>query len=356
MENRENINPLISILIVNYNGLKHLNDCFDSLNQQNFKDFEIVMVDNNSSDTSIAYTKKNFPNVIIVESDKNLGFAGGNNFGISLCHGKYIFCLNNDVIVAENCLSSLVKEIKVAEKILITSTHLTDSEIEETGIDLVISEADNTIWAAMMTQWGNPQLVDGGGDELYSWGLPFKYQGYNVSDSIFDKPREIFAACGGAVVYPKTLFEKLGGFDEQFFLIFEDIDLSLRAWHSGAKTIFVPKAVVQHKGSATIGGASKVGLYYSYRNSFWFKLKNYPLSTLLRHSWKYLIVFLLSFKGSVAQGMTKVWFKAHWDQFWGLSKIFKKRRKILLNSVRTSRELEEQFRPNWLKEKDGPYS
>ncbi|HLP42942.1 MAG TPA: glycosyltransferase family 2 protein, partial [Fibrobacteria bacterium] len=246
---------LLSVLLVNYNGKHHLEDCLGTLQAQDFRNFETVMVDNGSSDASVEYVTSQFPWVRVVQSERNLGFAGGNNLGLRHCRGDWVFLLNNDTRLDPGALGAIAEGIR--------------------------AHPSARVFQAFMIDFHKPDLVDSAGDTLYTSGVPFNYAGFPVSR--FREARPITSACGGAAVFERALLERLGGFDEDFFLIFEDVDLSLRARHLGEEIVFLPGAKVYHKGSASLGGKrSPMSFYYSERNQLLLLVKNFPLPTLLR--------------------------------------------------------------------------
>ena len=119
--------PLVSIIIVNYNGLELLKKCLMSLSKIQFTNYEVILVDNNSSDNSVNYVTKNFPQIILIKLDENKGFAEPNNIASKIAKGEYLLFLNNDTIVTENFLTELLNVIKNNEKIAICQSLLLKS-------------------------------------------------------------------------------------------------------------------------------------------------------------------------------------------------------------------------------------
>ncbi|MDR3000841.1 MAG: glycosyltransferase family 2 protein [Fibromonadaceae bacterium] len=307
--------PLISIIILNYNGKKHLQTCFESIFSQNFSDFEVILVDNNSIDDSIQFIEKNYPQIVIVRNEKNLGFAGGNNVGIARAKGEWIFLLNNDTALAPDCLAEIAKNIADGKQ-------------------------KQLVFAPLMLRFDDPEKIDSGGDCLYPWCYGYKYEDKSADDSLFAETRKISLACGGAVVFSKELLNKLGGFDEDFFLIYEDVDLSLRAKRIGAEIWMLPKAKVLHKGYATITSASALRMYYSERNRFWLKIKHYPLWTLLKYTPHFFVCLFSSLLLWTYRGAFLTWLKAYINALLGISKMLKKRRKIFSESKVSTADFE----------------
>ncbi|GBU24694.1 glycosyl transferase [Fibrobacteria bacterium R8-3-H12] len=312
-------NPLINILVLNCNGKHLLKPCLESIFEQNFTDYELVVVDNNSNDGSTEYIKENFPNITLIENSKNLGFAGGNNMGIKACTGKWIFFLNNDAILEKNCLEFLAK-------------HIENKKTEQ------------LVFMPLMLKADSPELIDSAGDMLYPWGYAYKYDNVPANKPEFLESKEIALACCGAALFNRELIEKLNGFDEDFFLYYEDVDLSLRARHLGAEIWLVPQAKVFHKGSATVGKKTKSRLYYIERNRFFAKLKNFPLITLIKYAPISFACSTLSFILWTARGFLGAWIKSRIDMLKGISKMLKKRKKIFAESKISTGEFEKWLR------------
>lgn len=316
--------PLFSVLIVNYNGLAHLPECLDSLRAQAFRDFEIIVVDNGSRDGSVAFLKDNYPEARVVRSDTNRGFAGGNNFGLPQCRGKFIYLLNNDVRVEPATLAELASAIEA-----------------NPGVGA---------FASFLINYRNPALVDSAGDAVYTCGKTFSFTGYPVS--LFTAPRFITSACAGAAAYSRRVIDKVGFFDEDFFLNFEDLDLSFRIQHAGEKILFVPASKVFHKGSATLGGKkSPISLYYSERNFGLFVLKNFPAPVLIRFLPAILFVKAWGLLAAIWFRTPVSWFKGNLAFLKLLPKIPAKREAVLGSSKLTGKQFHDLLRRHWLREK-----
>lgn len=316
--------PFLSVLIVNYNGKAHLPECLDSLRQQDFRDFEIVMVDNASRDGSAAFVRENYPEVAVVESDRNRGFSGGNNFGLPHCRGRFVYFLNNDVRVDPSALSALAA-----------------------------AAADNPdvgIFASFLVNYRDPTRVDSAGDSVYTCGKGFSFTGYPVS--LFTSPRFITSACAGAAAYARRILDEVGAFDEDFFLNFEDLDLSFRCRHAGEPILFVPASKVFHKGSASLGGKkSALSLYYQERNYLLFVLKNWPAPDLLRFVPSILFVKAWGLFDCLRFGKMGPWLRGNLAGLGLLPGALRKRKKILGASRIPPGGFRALLRKHWLREK-----
>ncbi len=239
---------LVSIIIVNYNGRKYLQKCLKSILENNYKNFEIILVDNNSSDDSVEYVRKHFPKVRIIILDKNFGYAEPNNTGAKIAKGKFLFFLNNDTELSPNSISELVKAIQ-DPKIAICQSLLLKPDGK----------------------------VDSSGDFINTIGLA--YNSCKISEEI--KP--ILSARGASMMVRKDVFWDLDGFDEKFFVSFEDLDLGWRAWIYGYKVVLVPSSIVYHLGGKTIALLDSEIKFHGVKNTLLLNLTNFDLSFTLRN-------------------------------------------------------------------------
>ncbi|MDP1553765.1 MAG: glycosyltransferase family 2 protein [Methanobacteriaceae archaeon] len=247
----------LSAIIPNYNGIRFLKTCFDSLNTQNGQTGlkEVIIVDNNSSDNSVEFIKKNYPQFILIENKENLGFARAINQGIEVSSGEYIFVLNNDIELEKDCITNLLKCIKQDSSIFSVS--------------------------AKMIQYYEREKIDDAGDEYTILGWT-KRLGYGKPSDNYNTSRNIFSACAGAAIYRKSILEDIGHFDENFFAYMEDIDLSYRAKINGYKNVFCPEAIVYHVGSGTSGSRyNEFKIKLAARNNIYVPYKNMPWPQLI---------------------------------------------------------------------------
>lgn len=250
--------PLISIIIPNWNGEQFLKGCLDSLRNQTFKDFEIIMVDNNSSDNSIKFARENYTEVNIIRLPANRGFAGGVNEGIKVARGELIFLLNNDTIIDPDCLEVLYNAAE-----------------ENPNIGF---------FATKMIAYGtNPPVMNASGDALGIDGTARKIGYMEVDEGQHDNEKEVFGACAGAALYRRELFDQIGLFDEDFYIILEDVDLDFRAQLRGYRCLYVPKAIVYHIHAGSMGKTSDFTFYWISRNDLNVLIKNMPLLLLLKY-------------------------------------------------------------------------
>ncbi|MCK4817156.1 glycosyltransferase family 2 protein, partial [bacterium] len=290
-------NNLISVIIVNWNGKHHLEECLSSLSRQTFKNFESILVDNGSTDGSVKFVSEKFPDIRIVTLEQNEGFCIGNNIGLQHSTGEFVALLNNDTRVEPHWLAELLKEM------------LGDPKIG--------------ICASCMINYFQPDLLDTAGDGYDICGVGFKI-GNGFPESGYRDKRYVFAACAGGALYRRSMTEEIDFFDEDFFAVGEDLDLSFRAKLAGYKCIYVPNAVVNHKINQTVGPGSDFLLYHARRNVEYTYFKNMPLALLLLMWPIHLVYNLLTFAQALWRGRLSIFLKAKRDFLASFIKICKK--------------------------------
>jgi hypothetical protein len=299
--------PFVSIILVNYNGMSYIEKCFSTLRKTKYpKDkYEIFMVDNNSADGSINFVKNNFPEVKVIETGKNLGWAEGNNVGVQASSGIYVTFLNVDTIVEPEWLFHLVWLIS-----------------QKDDIGAVCSK---------IRSYDNPKVLSGIGGFWSLLGVPGAFgRGSKFSD--FKKPVELFSPTGACMIMNKEFLIQIGLFDSDFFLYTDDAEIGWRIWNFQKKCIFHPKSVIHHKDRGS-GLASELYYYYNTRNRLWAIIKNsrrrdvlWMLSLSCLSSLIQGLYFIIKQKS----GLAKATFKGTIDAFTtkGFFKMVQKRRNI----------------------------
>jgi len=215
--------PYVSIIVLNYNSKQYLYACFESLRQINYPQerYEVLMPDNNSCDGSVEFVAQNFPWVTILPYNKNYGFAEANNRAAAVAKGEYIAFLNPDTVVDENWLIELVKAMKIDETIACCG-----------GKVLFL---------------GDRNIIQNAGHKMSLIGLGYGV-GFGESDNPkFNNPKYALHASGCAMLVKKNAFLQVGGFDPDYFMFIEDVDLGLRLWLYGYKVAYVPTSVAYHE-------------------------------------------------------------------------------------------------------------
>lgn len=313
--------PQVSVVIVNYNGRRHLATCLDALLAQDGPSFEVLLVDNASADDSVPFVRATYPSVRVIEAGHNRGFTGGNNLGAAAARAPLLVFLNNDTQVQAGWLAALVSGL---------SWH-----------------PDVAMVTSRIVYMHDPTILDSAGDSVTRAGGAFK-RGHGAPASGYDRRREVFAACGAAFLIPRQLFSDVGGFDEDFFLSHEDVDLSYRVRLRGYRCVYVPEAVVYHVGSASLGRVSDTAVYYGQRNLEWAYVKNTPTPILVLSLPLHLAYVAAAAAYFTALGKWRVFLAAKWDAAKGLPAMWRKRRPLQQARRVSARHIWDQLEPRWL--------
>jgi len=255
----ESDQPLVSIIILSYNSLKFLEKCLRSVLNTKYNNFEVILVDNASTDSSIEYVEKEFGHdyrLNIIRNERNLGFAEGNDVGARVARGNYVVFLNPDTVVDPNWLNEFVNLMEDDPAIGVCQSKLLSME--------------------------NSKILDSAGDFIDRYGVMMRRGGdwMERDEGQYDTVDEIFSARGAAMMIRRRIINEVGLFDPAFFLTYEDIDFCWRARLRGYKVCFVPKSVVYHAGEAFTSTSFKV--FFTARNRIMALIKNYELRTLVR--------------------------------------------------------------------------
>jgi len=253
-----NISPIdCTVIIPNWNGEKWLPLCLDALQQQQYQNFRTLVVDNGSKDRSRILLQTTYPWVESILLPYNQGFASAVNIGIRAAHTKYIVLLNNDTIPSTGWLFNLHNIIRLASP-------------------------DIGSLASCMVMMDNPLLIDDAGDTLTWFGSAIK-RGHGCPITEYSQPVEVFSACAGAALYRRSALLETDLFDEKFESYLEDVDLGLRLRIAGYRCLYVPNAVIMHKGHGS-GIHKKTYIIHMTRNRLLLFLKNIPFSLLVRNA------------------------------------------------------------------------
>lgn len=271
----------VSIIIVNWNGKKWLRNCLDSLYNQNYKNFEIILVDNNSKDDSVEFVKKNYFEVVLIESEKNLGFSGGNNLGIEKAKGEYILLLNNDTWVNNDFLDKMLNSY-------LNSDYDIMGPIE--------ANYYNKVYRTYSIH------LDFFGHFVYLFG---KY-----------KRQENFYLSGVCLLFKKDVYLKSKGLDNDFFMYVEDWDWFWRLHLLKMKIYQNDNIFVYHAGAGSTGGGIKyLSFLWRNQNVLQMLLKNYAWFNLIWVLPVYFIqniieifIFLLILKPKIAFSYVEGWY------------------------------------------------
>ena len=265
-------------MILNWNGVNDTIECVESVLRIDFSNFEIVVVDNGSSDGSVRRIRDRFDQIHLIENDSNLGYAEGNNVGIrhALRNGvDYVWLLNNDTVVDKNALTAM---INLAER---------NREIGILGSKIYYFDQPDILWFAGATiDWKRAVSAHIGRLE--------KDTGQYEAD------KEVDRVTGCSMLIRREVLENVGLFDENFFLYDEEVDLCVRARKNGYRNYYVPKSVVYHKISASMGESSvPVYAYYDTRNFLYLIKKHVPFPKREYYLFRSISRVLFDCKGTI---------------------------------------------------------
>lgn len=326
---------LVSVVIPNWNGQKFLGDCITSLNGQTHNDLEIIVVDNGSADDSVEYLEKNFPKVIVIKHDDNLGFGTANNTGIKAANGEYIMMLNNDTRLDPACIEEMLKSIDKDQKYGACATKIF-LEYEE-------------------------NLLDVAGIDVCLDGLAIG-RGRLESGDKFMEEEDVFFASDCACLYKKEMIDDIGlsdeVYDDDFFAYADETDMGWRAQLAGWKCVYNPKAIVYHRHSASSGTYSPFKAFLVERNRIWVAVKSFPIKFLIMgffytfSRYCYQAFGALSGKGAAGKftkevnkiELVKILLKANFSALAGMPKMLRKRHKIMKKKRISNKEFHELIR------------
>jgi len=309
--------PLVSVIIPNLNGRDLIRECLSSLENQTFKQFEVIVVDNGSSDGSVGFIREHFPWVEkIIENPCNYGFARACNQGIKISRGQLIALLNNDTETHPDWLAELVRA------------------------------ADNYprigMFASKTLFYDRRDVIDTTGHLIYPDGLNRGRGRMEVDRGQYDDKPDVFFPSGCAALYRKAVFDDIGLFDETHFAYGDDTDIGIRARLAGWGCRFVPSAIVYHKYSATTGEYSPRKVYLVERNRIWIVWKYFPPRLIVLSPFYSLLRYLLQAYGALTRrgaagrfasqySTFRLFFtvlKAYVDAFKGLPRVLADRKRM----------------------------
>ena len=249
--------PIVSVIVLNWNGKHLLERCLPSVLGQDYGDYEVVLFDNGSTDGSTDWVSAHFPAVRVLGTDENVGFSRGNNQAIRATESPFVVLLNNDADPAANWLGDLIAA--------------------------ATSDPSVGMCASKMVRADDPTVMDTCGIEVDRAGIGWDRYSGEPERAEETEPYEIFGPCGGAALYRREMLDQVGLLDEDYFIYYEDIDLAWRAQRAGWRCLYVPSARVVHRHSGTVGERSPFKQYLLGRNKLWTIVKNYAWPGWLLH-------------------------------------------------------------------------
>jgi GT2 family glycosyltransferase len=244
----------VSIIIPNWNGAAHLPTCLDALRAQAFRDFEVIVADNASTDASLALLARDYPEVRVIRLDHNRGFAGACNAGLRAGRGEFLVLLNNDTQAHPHWLAEVVAAFE--------------------------RHPQAGIVASKMLLFDRRDVLHAAGDIFRTDGTPGNRGVWEEDRSQFPEG-PVFSANGGSAAYRRAMLDRIGLLDEDFFYSCEDVDLAWRARLAGWEVVYAPQAVVYHKLSASGGGVT--ASFHDGRNFIYLLVKDVPGGVWRRH-------------------------------------------------------------------------
>ena len=294
---------LISIIIPHFNKEKIILNCLQSLSNSSFLNKEIIVVDNGSTDNSVSLIKTQFPNVKVVDCPENKGYAGGCNEGANIALGKYLVFLNNDTLHHEGWLEPLVNKLECNKS---------------------ISSVQPKILNAINRNYFD--YAGGSGGFLDKYCFPFVrgriFETIEKDKGQYDNSIEIFWASGTGFITRKSIFKKVGGFDQKLFAHFEEIDYHWKCKLKGYKVYVQPSSVIYHIGGATLSYKSPQKKYLNHRNSLILMLANNSKTHLMKYLIPRIIfelisilkeIFTFNFGFAYAQIKAIIWIFLNYD-------------------------------------------
>jgi GT2 family glycosyltransferase len=246
--------PEITVVVVNYNGGDYLKACLASLARQTHQNFETIVIDNASSDDSLARTTEAPARLTILKQSANLGFARANNIGAAVGRGRWLALLNPDAEADPQWLEAMMRA--------------------------VVRRPDHRMVASLQINLHDQTKLDGAGDNYLAYGYAWR-GGFGHSAASAPAAGACFGPCGAAALYPRGVFLDAGGFDERYFCYHEDVDIAFRLRLLGERCQFAPEARVRHAGSAIAGRTSRFAVFHGVRNGVWTYFKNMPGGLLI---------------------------------------------------------------------------
>jgi len=255
------IKSSVSIVIPHWNNVEVLSECLESISATDFDNFETIVVDNASSDNSVSWVRSNYPNVKLIENDKNYGYAGGCNIGAEAASGDFLIFLNNDTVQEKDWISNLIKTINSDDKIAAVQPK-------------ILNYYDRNVF----------DYAGGSGGHMDIYCFPFArgriFSFQENDEGQYNNKEKCFWSSGTCFMVRRELFQKAGGFDESFFAHMEEIDMCWRLYAMGFEVWVEPDSVVYHKNALTLPMYSHKKYYLNHRNSLLMLLGNYSIKNI----------------------------------------------------------------------------
>ena len=312
---KNNLNPLVSIIILNYNAGNLLLNCVDSVFKSTYPNFEVLVVDNISTDNSHVVCKKKFEKIHLIENKENLGYCEGNNVGIRNANGEFVVILNPDTIVEPNWLNHLMS---------------------------AYNEFGEGLYQPKFFSLNEKHVLQSTGNMLHIFGFGFAKDKGKIDDEKMESIEKINYASGTCLFTSKIVLDKIGLLDPFLFLYHDDLDLGWRAAHIGINSFYVPKSIIYHAESYSIKWSSKK-FYWLERNRKYCLLTHYSKETYAKMRFSLFLVDLCVWLFYLSKGFLVAKIKAELDIFRNRKTIKIRHNQLEKMKIVSDKDLIEKF-------------
>ena len=312
---KSNLNPLVSIIILNYNAGNLLLNCVDSVFKSTYPNFEVLVVDNISTDNSHVVCKKKFEKIQLIENKENLGYCEGNNIGIRNANGEFVVILNPDTIVEPNWLNHLMS---------------------------AYNEFGEGLYQPKFFSLNEKHVLQSTGNMLHIFGFGFAKDKGKIDDEKMESVEKINYASGTCLFTSKIVLDKIGLLDPFLFLYHDDLDLGWRAAHIGINSFYVPKSIIYHAESYSIKWSSKK-FYWLERNRKYCLLTHYSKETYAKMRFSLFLVDLCVWLFYLSKGFLGAKIKAELDIFRNRKTIKIRHNQLEKMKIVSDKDLIEKF-------------
>ena len=312
---KSNLNPLVSIIILNYNAGNLLLNCVDSVFKSTYPNFEVLVVDNISTDNSHVVCKKKFEKIHLIENKENLGYCEGNNVGIRNANGEFVVILNPDTIVEPNWLNHLMS---------------------------AYNEFGEGLYQPKFFSLNEKHVLQSTGNMLHIFGFGFAKDKGKIDDEKTESVEKINYASGTCLFTSKIVLDKIGLLDPFLFLYHDDLDLGWRAAHIGINSFYVPKSIIYHAESYSIKWSSKK-FYWLERNRKYCLLTHYSKETYAKMRFSLFLVDLCVWLFYLSKGFLGAKIKAELDIFRNRKTIKIRHNQLEKMKIVSDKDLIEKF-------------
>lgn len=322
----KNQQPLVSIIVLNYNAKDLLINCIDSIFKSNYRNFEVILVDNNSDDNSFQICKNNHPEINLILNKSNLGYCGGNNTGIEHAKGKFIIILNPDTLVEPNWINEFLK---------------------------AYDKFGDAIYQPKFISSDDHEMILSTGQMINLFGFGFSRDKGSFSKNKKYEMEKIGYASGTCMFLPSSIMKKLNHFDNFLFAYHDDLDLCWRALMKNISSYYVSNSIVFHPRDGYYFKWSSFKFFLMERNRMYCILTHYSLKTLLKLFPSLIIIDIGVLFFYMKKGMTTQKIKASLDIMKNFMTIYKKHNELQKHREISDKEIIENFEddiqvPEWI--------